>query len=623
MEGDESVERKLAAILSADVKGYSRLMGEDEEATIRTLTAYREVMTTLIQQRRGRVVDSPGDNLLAEFASPVEAVQCARAIQQELKAGNAALPPHRRMEFRIGINLGDVVVDGERLYGDGVNIAARLEALAEAGGVCISGTVYDQVVNKLTLEYDDLGEQAVKNIDRPVRVYRVQLEPAAVAPTPREKKGIAGKGWQRVTLAVVGLLLILGGAVSVRQLFFRPPLAPALPLPDKPSIAVLPFVNMSGDPEQEYFSDGITEDLITDLSKLSGLFVIARNSVFTYKGKAIKPEQVSRELGVRYVLEGSVRKADNRVRITAQLVDATTGYHRWAERYDRELRDIFAVQEEVTRKIVAALAVQLTAAEQDRLGRKYTDNLEAYDHFLRGTEYRGRATPETNRQARQRFERAIALDPRFALAYALLSFTYLDAWILQWSRDAQTLERGLALAQQAVALDDALPAAHMALGWAYNWKKQPEQAIADLERAIALDPNNADGYASLAGILNFAGKPQEAIRLVEKAMRLNPRHPAYYVHTLGIAYTETGRYEEAIAAFKSVLTRNPDDLLAHIFLTALYSGGGSEERARAEAAEVLRLNPQFSVEVWRQTLPVKDQAVLKDFLDLLRKAGLK
>jgi adenylate cyclase len=532
------MERRLAAIFSTDVQGYSRLLGEDEVATIRTITAYREVMATLIQQHRGRVVDSPGDNLLAEFASVVEAVQCAVAIQRELKVRNAELPPHRRMEFRIGINLGDIIAEGVRLYGDGVNIAARLEALAEPGGLCISGTVYDQIETKLALRYENLGTQAVKNIARPVRVYRVRLESGAAAPTasaldttsaggaeyalPTQgsaRRSVRRLSWRQGALAVVGLLLLLGGGVTVWQLAFRTPApagvipieqAAALALPDKPSIAVLPFDNMSGDPEQEYFSDGMTEDLITDLSKLSGLFVIARNSVFTYKGKAVKPGQVSWELGVRYVLEGSVRRAGDRVRITAQLVEATTGYHRWVERYDRDLKDIFAVQEEIARKIVAALAVQLTAGEQARLGHKYTENLEAYDHFLRGGEYLARFTPETNVQARQLFEQAIVLDPGFALVYASLSVTYERAWGLQWSQDPQTLERAFALAQQALALDGTLPAAHVVLGNAYWQKQQPEQAIAEMERAIALAPNNADGYANLAKILNTAGKPTEA-----------------------------------------------------------------------------------------------------------------
>ncbi len=587
------IERKLAAILSADVKGYSRLMGEDEVATIRTLTTYREVMSTFIRQYRGRVVDSPGDNLLAEFASVVDAVQCAVETQRELKARNAELPAERKMEFRIGINLGDVIIEGERIYGDGVNIAARLEGLAEAGSICISGIVYDQVetkLNFLNLGYEYLGEQAVKNIAKPVPVYRVQVEPGQSSSTAR------GKG--EVTLSL-------------------------LTLPDKPSIAVLPFANMSGDLEQEYFSDGITEDLITDLSKLSGLFVISRNSVFLYKGKAVKPEQVSRELGVRYLLEGSVRKAGSRVRITAQLIDATTGYHLWAERYDRELQDIFALQDEVTQKIVAALEVKLTEGEQGRLGHAPTDNLEAYDCFLRGLEYHSQRTQEANAQARQMFERAIALDPEFAAAYAFLGRTYLMEVVYQWNQDPQTQEKLFALGQQAVALDDSQPTAHETLGLAYLGKKQHAQAIAEAEKAVALDPNYADAYVTLAEILSFAGRPQEAMSLVEQAMRLNPRYPFSYLWALGHAYRLVGRLQEAIIALKRVVMRNPDQITAHVFLAVIYSELGREEEARAEVAEILRISPHYSLEVVRQRIPYKDPALLERQVAALRKAGLK
>jgi adenylate cyclase len=615
------MERKLAAIFSTDVKGYSRLMGEDEVATILTITAYRELMTTLIQQHRGRVVDSPGDNLLAEFPSVVEAVQCAVTIQQELKAKNAQLPPHRRMEFRIGINLGDVIAEGERLYGDGVNIAARLEGLAEAGGICISGSVYDQVKTKLDLGYVDLGAQAVKNIAEPVRVYRVQLEPGAAAHAVRPPPQLAARLWRRGALAMVGLLLLLGGGATVWRLALRPPLpagvipsetATALPLPDKPSIAVLPFDNMSGDPEQEYFSDGMTEDLITDLSKLSGLFVIARNSVFTYKGKAVKPEQVSRELGVRYVLEGSVRKAANQVRITAQLVDATTGYHRWAERYDRELQDIFAVQEGISRKIVAALAVQLTEGEQARLGRKYTENLEAYDDFLRGHDYLWRSTEQANARARELFERAISLDPTFAAAYAALGWTYWLDWVYQWDVNPCTLERAFALAQQAIALDDALPMSHRLLSDVYLWNKQHDQAIAAVERAIALDPNDAEGYATLARILSYAGRPEDAIGMVQKTMRLNPHYPAVYLTDIGHAYYLTGQYEKAMAALRRALIRKPDFLPTHAYLAAVYSELGREDEAGAEMAEVVRLVTGVPP---REHMPYKDPAVLQRLRD--------
>jgi adenylate cyclase len=589
----ERIERKLAAILSADVKGYSRLMGEDEVATIRTLTAYREVMSAFIRQYRGRVVDAPGDNLLAEFASVVDAVQCAVETQRELKARNADLPLERKMEFRIGINLGDVIVEKERIYGDGVNLAARLEGLAEAGGICISGIVYDQVETKLTflnLGYEYLGEQTVKNIAKPVPVYRVQMEPGQLPSTARGKD--------------------------------EPP-SPILALPDKPSIAVLPFANMSGDPEQEYFSDGITEDLITDLSKLSGLFVISRNSAFLYKGKVVKPELVSKELGVRYMLEGSVRKAGSRVRITAQLIDATTGYHLWAERYDRELQDIFALQDEVTQKIVAALEVKLTEGEQGRLGRAPTENLEAYDCFLRGLEYHAQRTQEANAQARQLFERAIVLDPEFAAAYAFLGRTYLTEVVYQWNQDPQTQEKIFALGQQAVTLDDSQPTAHETLGLAYLGKKQYVQAIAEAEKAVALDPNYADAYVTLAEILSFAGRPQEAISLVEQAMRLNPRYPFSYLWALGHAYRLVGRLEEAIIALRRVVMRNPDQITAHVLLAVIYSELGREEEARAEVTEILRISPHYSLEVIRQRIPYKDLALLERQVAALRKAGLQ
>ena len=501
--------RKLAAIFSTDVAGYSRLMGNDEESTIRTLTAYRAVISSLIQQYRGRVIDSPGDNLLAEFASVVDAVRCAVEIQQALKTKNAELPDHRQMRFRIGINLGDVIVEGERLYGDGVNIAARLESLAIPGGICISGSVYEQVETKLALTYEDLGEQRVKNIAKLVRVYRVVTEPANTVghevPSPlagegqgegvakqitqakskARRVGRARRKW--FTIAVAGLLLIASvtGIVFYRSFSsFRNPQSPIpnqeaqpLPLPDKPSLAVLPFVNMSKDPDQDYFSDGITEDLTTALSQISSLFVIARNSAFTYKGKASKAQDVGRELGVQYILEGSVRRANDQVRITAQLIDAATDTHLWAQRYDRPLKDIFALQDEIVQKIVTTLKLQLTLREQGYLVRKTTDNLEAYDAYLRGVEALNRYTPEARTQARQSFEKALALDPQYAEAYVRLGMTYSRGWTLQWDQDSQALERAFELVQKAVALDDSLPLAHRVLGLVLVWKKQHDQAI--------------------------------------------------------------------------------------------------------------------------------------------------
>jgi adenylate cyclase len=655
------MSRKLAAIFSTDVAGYSRLMGDDEEATIRTLTASREVISSLIQHYRGRVVDAPGDNLLAEFASVVDAVRCAVEIQQELQTKNAELPEHRRMPFRIGINLGDVIVEGERLYGDGVNIAARLESLAIPGGICISGTVYDQVKNKVLLGYEYLGEREVKNIAEPVRVYRVAVTvPSPLVgegqgegavgrigaiPSPHpdlppqggkepQKPGRVGfirRKW--ALMAGTGLLLLMATIVAVRYLSLptpntqhptpSPQAAPAaLPLPDKPSIVVLPFVNMSKDPEQEYFSDGLTETLTGDLSKISSLFVIARNSAFTYKGKAVKVQDVGREMGVRYVLEGSVLKADNQVRINAQLIDATTGYHLWSERYDRPLKDILTLQDEIVQKIVTTLKLQLTLREQGYLVRKTTDNLEAYDAYLRGLEAWNRYTRETNVQARQLLEKAIALDPQYAEAYARLSRVLSTEWVYFWNRDPQVLERALALAQQAVTLDDSLAGAHEVLSFVYVYKKQHEQAITAAKRAIALAPNDAEGYANLGHTLLFAGRPEEVISLVEKAMHLNPRYPAHYLSFLGMAYGLARRYEEALAALQSAVLRNPNLVPAHLHLLVSYSELGRDADAQAELTELRRLLPNVSLERFRG-MPFKDPASLERYLTALRKAGLK
>jgi adenylate cyclase len=586
--------------LSADVKGYSRLMGADEVATIRTLTAYREIMGALIRQYRGRVVDSPGDNLLAEFVSVVDAVQCAADIQQELRTRNASLPPDRRMEFRIGINLGDVIVEGEHIYGDGVNIAARLESLAEPSGICISGTVYDQVETKLALRYEYLGAPAVKNIAKPVPAYRIRLEPKIAS--RRSETPLP---------------------LQPRYAEIAPEQARTAVLPDKPSIAVLPFANMSSDPEQEYFSDGITEDLITDLSKLSGLFVISRNSVFLYKGKTVKPEQVGQELGVQYILEGSIRKANSRVRITAQLIDATTSYHLWAERYDRDLQDIFAVQDEVTRKIVAALEVKLTEREQQRLGRAPTGNLEAYDYYLQGLKCHALTTEEANVQARQLFERAIRLDPQFAAPYAYLGWTYFEQWVLGWNQSAEMLESAFTWGQRALALDGALSDGHRLLGIIYLWKKKYEQAIAEVEQAITLNPNCADGYAALGDVLNWVGRSAEAIELIEKAMRLNPQYPTWYLWNLGHAYYLAGRYEEAIATLKRVLIRNPDFMPAYAYLCTIYTELGHQQEAETEGAAFRRLAPQFSLEELRRRLPYKEATVRERVLDAACKAGLQ
>jgi adenylate cyclase len=535
----ERLERKLAAILHADVQGYSRLLGEDEVTTLRTVSSHLALMRGLVEQHGGRAVGSRGDSLLAEFPSVVDAVQCAVEMQHGLQRRNAEVPRERRVEFRIGINLGEVVIEGDEIYGEGVNIAVRLEGLAEAGGICLSEVVYQQLKNKLALTYEDLGEQRLKNIAEPVHVWQVLMDDAAAA---LARQGAAGPArpvhwrvgsarrlWPRVTLAGVLLLVSLFGAMwHLRRPLFSPPdsaltiqTQPILPLPDKPSIVVLPFVNMSEDPKQDYFSDGLTEVLTGDLSKISSLFVIARNSAFTYKGKAVKVQDVGREMGVRYVLEGSVLKADNQVRITAQLIDATTGYHLWSERYDRPLQNILPLQDEIVQQIVTTLKLQLTLEEQGYLVRKHTDNLEAYDAFLRGWEQYHHFTKETNAQAQRMFEKAFALDPQYAEAYAGLGLSYWQEWAMHWSADPQTLEHALALAQQAITLDISLPIAHSVLSNIYAWKQQYDQAIAEGDWAIALDPNNADSYAWQAQALNNSGRPEAALQMMAQAMRLS------------------------------------------------------------------------------------------------------
>jgi adenylate cyclase len=625
----ESFKRKLTAILSADVKGYSRLMGEDEVATIRTLEQNREVFRGFIEKHHGRVVDSPGDNLLAEFASVVETVESAIEIQNELKARNDLLPGNRRMEFRIGINLGDVVEEKERIYGDGVNIAARIEALAEGGGICISGSAFEQVKGKLKVGYEYLGEQSVKNIAEEVRVYRVLIEPEAAGSVvyrhrkddPRHKR----------STTIVALLIVIAGvaAIGMWNFYFRPPpIEPAskekmaFPLPDEPSIAVLPFVNMSDDPKEEYFSDGISEEIITALSKIPHLFVISRQSTFTYKGKPVKAKQVSEELGVRYVLEGSVRKAGDKVRITAQLIDAITGYHLWAERYDRDLKDIFALQDEITLKIISALQVKLVGL-QFGLSVQGTDNLEAYLKLLQSREQAARFTKEGNILARRYAEEAVALDPKYAGAYLRLSATYImDSRYGTTESAEQSLRSAEECVQKALALDDSSGEAHAFLGRIYLTKRLYEKAIAEGERALALDPNSDFVQAALAYSLYYSGRFEEAIAIYQKAIRLNPL-PAWYYLVLASSYAHLGRYEEAIDEYKKALHRTPDSAMPFLGLAATYSLMGREKEAQDEAAKVLRIDPKFSLEYYAKSLLFKNHADFDRYIDALRKAGLK
>jgi len=627
----QDVKRKLTAILSADVKGYSRLMGADEEGTLRTLTTYREVMATLIQKHQGRVVNAPGDALLAEFESVVDAVKSAVEIQRELAKRNAGLPTDRRMEYRIGINLGDVMVDREAIYGDGINIAARMESLADGGGICISGTVYDHIENKLRLGYEYLGEQAVKNITKPVCVYRVLMEPEAAGKLIGEKK-VEPTRWQRHALVLVAALILIAAAVAIWRSYLQPTPTRevaskekmAFPLPDKPSIAVLPFVNMSGDTKEEYFSDGITEEIITALSKVPYLFVISRQSTFTYKGKPVKVKQVSEELGVRYVLEGSVRKAGDKVRITAQLIDAITGHHLWAERYDRDLKDIFALQDEITMKIITALQVKLTQGEQAAMIGKGTKNLEAFLKCLQSLASLTTHTKEGNALGRKLAEEAIALDPKYPRPYVALAQTYmLDILLGTTESPGRSMAKALELLKKAITLDDSEAAAHGVLGYLYAMMGQYDKAIAEAERSVSLNPNDASNLTRMSFVLNNTGRAEEAISVLKSVRRLNPTPPQAYYVQLSTAYRLTGQYKEAIETAKEALKHVPNNQLAYLQLVTAYSMAGQEQEARAAAIEVLKLNPKFSLEQYARTLYFKNQADKERTIEALRKAGLK
>jgi len=585
--------RRLAAILAADVAGYSRLMGADEEGTHERLKAHRRALVDpKISEHSGRIVKTTGDGMLAEFASVVDAVRCAAELQRGMIDREADMPEDRRIRFRIGINLGDVIVEGDDIFGDGVNVAARLEALAEPGEICISRMIRDQIRDKLAYAFEDRGEQSVKNIARPVRVYA--LRPEAIADLP---------------------------ALSVP--FALPISQPSLALPDKPSVAVLPFTNISSDPEQEFFADGIAEDIITALSRYPSLFVIARNSCFTYKGRAVDVKQVGRELGVRYVLEGSLRKSGNRIRVTAQLVEAEAGKHVWAERYDRDLADIFAVQDEITEAVTIAIAPAIADAEQHRAMRKPPGSLDAWAAYQRGLWHVSKATPDDNALAQNFFQEAIDLDPNFSGAYGGLALAQNQEVEFGTRGLPETLSSVEALARRAVALDGPDAEARSLLCDALWRRGDYEGGLAEAERALATAPNLASAHHMLGAARIFSGRPKEGLAALERSIRLDPRYPrsAARLHQVAIGLYFCRDYEAAIEAAKRTIRAYPEFPNTYRWLAAALGQTGRIEEAKEALAKAIALAPAAFDMYVRRRVPWQRPEDHAHMLEGLRKAG--
>ena len=626
----ERVKRKLSAILCADVVGYSSLMGENEATTLNALkNCESTIIEPIVKEYNGRIFKRLGDGFLVEFSSAVDSVECAIAWQQEIHEQNYSL------KFRIGINLGDVIPEGEDMYGHGVNIAARIEQLANPGSVCISRNIYDQVKNKLDFGFENLGEQEVKNISEPIQVYKILVDPQDAGKVIGEKQPRTYT-WRWLAPGLFLLIFVSAGLLAFWHLNFRPGTQPAalekmvFKLPDKPSIAVLPFVNMSDDPQQEYFVDGMTEDLITDLSQMSGLFVIARNSTFLYKGKAVTIRQVSEELGVRYVLEGSVRKSGELVRINAQLFDATTGEHLWANRYDGKLDNIFALQDNITQKIFAALAVELSAGEKEKVGLKDTDNIEAYDAFLKGWELYRKWTPEDFHKSLPYFEKALELDPQYGKAYAAIASVYTEGYQSAWDWShvvgvsAEAMP-GLAGKYLKEALKYPTTLAYQVASKWYIILLFPDEAIASAEKAIALDPNDAVGYEAMAWALIYSGKPDNAIDYVNKAIRLDPLNISNYLYTLGTAHFGMEQYQEAVSFYEKAFKLNPElGLVQRAYLAASYVYLGLFDKAKAEVdiPEIREVRELYDLYVEYEAAYYKNPEDAARLIEGLQKVGL-
>jgi adenylate cyclase len=581
----DRLPRKLAAILYADVAGYSRLTSTDEDATHRALAGHLELVASTIEAHGGEVMHYAGDAVLARFGAVVDALSSAIAIQDELRGRNAPLAPERRVAFRIGVNLGDVIEDRGDIYGDGVNVAARLEALADPGGICVSEAVRTSIGRRLGLAFEDLGSQRVKNIPDPIRAYRVTTGAQAQA------DGAPGHGADR---------------------------GPG----ERRSLVVLPFVNRSGDPEQEYFADGITEDIITDVSKVSGLFVIARNSSFAFKGSIVNVQDIAAKLGVGHVLEGSVRRAGATVRINVQLVDAESGGPIWAERYDRQLEDIFALQDEVTHCIVEALKVTLSGAEQARRADRGKVDTQAYDHLIRGRRCLLQFSPESLREARGMFERALEIDPEMARVFGYQAILHLVEYLNGWNgAHAGHLDRALELAGRGVEADASDSNARNAFALASMWLGRMQEAERAARRTLELDPSFAEAFGTLGNIQHFCGRHEEAIDSFERALRLDPEFHIW-IHALGRAQLALERYEEAERTFRRRLVHMPRSDVSRAYLASLCGHTGREDEARALWRELKEINPRYSVEQTRRVLPYQDPAPFEQLVAGLRKAGI-
>jgi len=619
-------QRRLAAILATDMVGFSLQMGADEEGTLALITNLRiEIFEPCITQFQGRIFKTTGDGLLAEFASVVKAVECAVRLQEMLQDRYSSAPDNQKFQFRMGINLGDIITQQDDVFGEGVNIAARLENFAEPGGICISNTVYHSVNGKIDIGFKDLGTQNFKNIDRPVRVYRL-----VSADNIARSNFYEPLTWKKTTIAALCILVVVTGGYFIWQVWLSGSKSTVQEnrltlVAQKPSLIVLPFTNLSDDKSQEYFSDGLTSDLTTDLSRISGLTVIARSSAFSFKDQSPDIRTIGKELGVRYAVEGNVQKLGERVRINVQLINSESGGHIWAERFDRSVDNLFDIQDEVREKIVESLKITLSSREKRWLTQRPTSSPEAYNIYLKGLQQESFFTRENNIEARHLFHRAIEHDPKFAAAYAHLAQAYSLAAENGWiDNPTEFTARALELAKKAIELDDELPIAHWSLGRLLIRPQFAdfEESIASLNRAIELNPNYSDGYAYLAIVYVYRGQAEQALGVIEKAMRLNPKFPFWYFFTLGQAQFFLTRYDIAVQNFKKAIERNPTVPWPHRWLISAYGHLGNLEDAEWEIAELESLNQIVTVQTFREYTALHDQGYLKHYLDGLRKAGI-